>query len=207
MRNLLAAATVAALSTVGAASAAVIDFTANSTPNSGTIAGGVSYALTTAPTAPVRNTGDAPGPIGALLGQNDGVGVGAGNDEISFPGESATLTFSSAVTISALYFLDLFRNPTGSPDAEVVSVTADGGTASMFVAQEDFPGTGYGAFTGLSLTGTVFVFAPMQTNDGVGRPDFALGGLDVAPVPLPAGVLLLGTALAGFGMARRRARA
>lgn len=212
MRTILAAAAVAALSTAGAASAATIDFTDNDSYTfstggaSGSIAGGVTYTLTPTGGDLTRVATGAPGmTFPPLMGENDGIGIG--DDEVTSPNEALTLTFSSAVTINSLYFLDLFQNPNAMQFNERVFVAADGGVANAFDAQVAFPDAfGYGAFTGLSLTGTTFVFTAGSENDGVANPDFALAGLDVAPVPLPAGVWLLGAALGGFGVMRRRAR-
>ena len=65
-------------------------------------------------------------------------------------------------------------------------------------------GAGF-AFNGdFRITGTQFTFTIGDSNDGVGLADGALAGVNVAAVPLPAGMLLLGTALGGFSFARRR---
>jgi hypothetical protein len=45
----------------------------------------------------------------------------------------------------------------------------------------------------------VFTFTAENSNDLEGDPDFALAGLEIAPIPLPAGTLPLGTAILGLG--------
>lgn len=209
---LLGTAVSAGLLAAGAASAATIDFTDNGsyTFSQAAISGsanGIGYTLTPTPSNGklTRVSSDAPGAgrFAPLVGDNDGIGID--DDEVSAPLQALTLTFNSAVKITALYFLDLFQNP-DNQNSESVIVTA-GGMTSTYAAQVPFQDMfGYGAFTGLSLTGTSFLFTPSNGNDGQENPDFSLAGLDVAPVPLPAGIWLLGGALGGFGAMRRRAR-
>ena len=193
------------------ASAATIDFTDNSIYSARSAAtatgsaAGYGFTVTGSRNALTFTESDAPGPVGALLGQNDGIGLG--DDEIGGR-EYVTVTFDRTVRISGLYFLDLFRSQSG--DAETAAVyagtpPAEGGFLGLFSGTEIYAsnGNGYGAFD-VNLTGTVFSFDVGTGNDGVGIGDFSLAGLEVVPVPLPAGALLLGTALLGFGLRRRR---
>lgn len=202
MKNLtkLAGTTaVALLAGAVSASAALIDFTDNDTGFDGAIGNGITWVLTGTPLPP--NTDEVGGgrPLGGLAWENDGVGIG--NDEVTEGAQFLTLTFSESVTLSGALYLDLF---TGGPgESAIISV----GSTPGGVANETFatPGAigGFAETGELSLTGTSFTFfAGSGFDDGDG--DFALAGVNIAPVPLPAGVLLMGTALGGLGLARRR---
>lgn len=172
---------------------------------------GVSYKMTPTPSeGPLTRA--KPGPLGiaTLVGDNDGIGIV--DDEVTAANELLLLTFTNTVSLTGLYFLDLFKSASVTSQAsEHVFVSVDGGAAIQFGATEAFSNTGfgYGEFLGQSLTGQKFLFTAggnnPGNNDSVGNPDFALARLDVAPVPLPAGVLLLGGALGGLGFMRRRA--
>lgn len=204
-----------------AGSAALLDFTDESMATgtydvqgtasaSGTLANGITWELL--PTPASWELTYAPAPAGdpaPLAGDNDGVGVqapGTINDEITAPLEMLTLTFSEKVILSGLFFLDLFTD--GASEAEFAIVNVDGGSDRTFEAYETFVvgGLGFGEFS-TKLVGTSFVFSVGNTNDDVASPDYALAGVDVAPIPLPAGLLLMGTALAGLGVARRTKKA
>ena len=149
--------------------------------------------------------------MSSLAGDNDGFGVM--NDEISAPGnnpnkipQTVTITFNKKVKLRSAYYLDLFLNSTGT-DSEFANILVDGVASGVPVFGAVVPtseGVGLGEQTGLSLNGYSFTFFASPSNDGVGQPDFALAGLEISAVPLPAGFLLLGTALGGLGVARRR---
>lgn len=199
LTKLTGTAAVALLAGSVAASAALIDFTDNSTGFSGAIGNGITWELTGTPLPP--NTDEVGGgrPLGGLAWENDGVGIG--NDEVTQGTQSLTLTFSEEVTMTSALYLDLFA--IADHESAIISV----GSAPGAVADETFATAGsVGGFatTGsLSLTGTSFTFfAGSGFDDGDG--DFALAGVNIAPVPLPAGILLMGTALGGLGLARRR---
>jgi hypothetical protein len=186
-----------------ASSATLIDFT-DSTVGVGP---GPNWVLTGDPVAP--NTNEAgPGPVGVLVGDNDGVGVI--DDEITFGKESVTLTFDREVRLTAAYFLDLFIAADKSTK-EIANITVGdivGLSDASLVATAELgvPGKkiGYGELLGVNLRGSQFTFWASETNDMEGRPDFALAAVEISPVPLPAGALLLLTGLAGLGIARRR---
>ena len=204
---------------LSASAAGLLDFTDNTAYDvqgtalaSGTLSNGVTWELTPTPAdwdLTYVSNGAPNGATPPLTGDNDGVGVSDPtsanvNDEITAPNEMITLTFSRAVKITSLYFLDLFIADDNS-STEFAEVSVDGGAGHLFEATEVFVqgGFGFGSF-GSNLVGEVFVFAAGATNDNVGQPDYALAGVNLAPVPLPAGILLMGTALAGLGVARRR---
>lgn len=204
------------------ASAALLDFTdpANFTP-SGTILGGVSYNIEVV--VPGDDEGEltyndgndgngdiGPGPLlipplnKTLNGTGDGLGIN--DDEVS-PEQALIVTFGEPLFIDAIYLLDFFVVP---GDTERASISANGSIVAEFVADDDqFPSAGLGAF----VAGTDYdrFFTSQLTipagpgNDGRGVGDFSLAALEVSQVPLPAGALLLGTALLGLAVVRRRA--
>jgi hypothetical protein len=204
----LALAGVLAFAGVTSASAALLDFTDSSVGFPAGSIGGVTYTVTGVPIAPKLTVG-APGPIDVLAGETDGIGIR--NDEITFPGEYVVIEFSKAVTIRAAYFLDLFfKAGSGGVliDSEQANITVGAvpGAIDAFLVAQTADNIGFGALTGLSLKGTTFTFfAGPGQDDSSG--DFALAALDVAPIPLPAGALLIGTAFGAFGLLRRRKRA
>ena len=206
MTNFLKTTAIAAgvLVAASAANASIIDFTDSSSYSNGSItltgastmtgaaAGG--WSGVAAPGA-INLSETGPGPVGVLDGDNDGLGIG--DDELTFPGESFTITFNNVVTIVGLYFLDHFA-------PEQVHLEIDGGAHNFtLLSFETFPGIGYSEFDGLAMTGTEFTFTVGSPNE-IAEPDYALAAIDLAPIPLPAGILLLGGALAGLGLARRR---
>ena len=221
------AATVAMGSTV-AAQAALVDFTNPSTYTlSGTTGSGTSVDGTLGFTLSSMGGGNITNNevadyeadrVSPLSGQVDGLGIESpnSNDEITYPLEALTVTFDRAVTISRLYFLDLFGVRPGvaeDEDDESAVVTTDGGMSEEFFAQTlNQDGTvGFGDFM-TNLTGTSFTFTAGLQNDAFAFPDFALAGFEVtevpvSPVPVPAGILLLGGALGGLGLARRKNKA
>lgn len=178
------------------AQAALIDFTDPTTYSvvGDTITGaGFDQAMAMGGDFNISEAG--PGAIGPLAGTVDGLGIG--DDEISFPGEAMSISFETAVTLTAIYLLDFFAG-------EQVFIS-NGTATTMFVASAN---DGIGFFTGsLGLTGTVFTFAAGEPDDNVtGVSDFALAGVEIAPIPLPAaaGLLLAGLAMGGFVARRRR---
>jgi hypothetical protein len=203
----LAAAAVAATA-IGAfsASAAIVDFTASAS-TSGTVAG-ANWTLASNGGPLTFVDVDAPGPLGPLAGLNDGVGVG--NDEITIGSEFVTVTFDRKVRLITYFVLDLFDD--GPPVTDNESAILYAGASPMpgsfvaeLIASEPFAigGFGFGQL-GVDVVGTTFTFAAGNGNDGVGSADFALAGLEIAAIPVPASGLLIGTALLGLGLARRR---
>lgn len=166
---------------------------------------GVNYIITPDPAGQLTFAETATGttcaasPLACIF---DGLGVS--DDEISAnPPQSITIAFDQEVTLTNLYFLDLFIAANHS-NTEQAFVSVDAGPALSYDAQEVFNGSnsGLGSFI-VSLTGSSFTFF-VNGNDNVGVGDFALAGIELAPIPLPAGLLLLGGALGALGVARRR---
>lgn len=194
-----------------AARASVIDltdptsFTAGSTSATGSV-DGTAWTLTPAPGESVLTytAFDATATPGAPLAfETDGVGIT--DDEVAWPLESLTMTFSEAVAVSGLFVLDLFGD-------ESLSVYGDGDVLlGVFTATAPF-GDAMGGYNFFSFAAEVMTqtlrFVPGAPNDGVGNPDFALAGVQIgsapSPVPVPAAGLMLLGALGGLGLARRR---
>lgn len=214
MKKLLKLSTAALLASAVSASAAIIDFTEGAPPQTGPFAGsvgGVTWTLEGEPNQVITpNVGPAPGAatFNGLAGDNDGVGIGS--NEIRNGPAFAVLTFSEEVKLVGTFFLNLFRSAE-SDDFEQVYITVDSNTPGsidhIVEAEETFEENfGFKQDT-TALKGTVFTFFAAPTNDDVGRPDFSLAAVELAPVPLPAGLLLMGTALGGLGLMRRRKKA
>jgi hypothetical protein len=212
------------------ANAAVIDFTALGTFTGATYADasgasgvidGVTWTLIPNPT-PIRY--NLPKGNGLLTGADkgydgiakpgselafEGDGIGIKDDEVTLQkDEYLTLTFSKAVKIKSLHFLDLFYSRLGT---EQVDVSGDL-TALISSDQLLEPGTG-GAIGGykkqtFANSGPVFsiTFRPTGTTKEAddGSADFSLAAVEIAAVPVPAGGILLLTALGGLAAMRRR---
>lgn len=206
MGAIAAAATIAAVP----ASAALLDFTdpaagvlVDASTYTGTISG-LGFTVTSNPAGlNLDQSFDGTGSISPLAGVNDGFGIG--DDEATTGGDPfqvVTITFEDVVTITTAYFLDVFSANDGESARILVGSTATDET--VFTAEA--PGVvGNGGFTSVSgtFTGTTFSFFAGPGQDD-GSADISLAALEVNVVPLPAGLLLLGTALGGLGIARRR---
>ena len=195
------------------ASAAVIDFTDSSiyTSQTGGSATGTvdGVGFTIAPTGGALTFAAGPGPVGGLVGDNDGIGIG--DDEID-GSEYLTIVFDRSVRLTGVSFLDLFRSAANATDAEQAVVydgvpPATGNFVATFEATETYApgGTGFGSFA-VNARGDTFTFDVGTGNDDKGVGDFSVAGLTVqlAAIPLPASALLLGGALGGLVLLRRR---
>ncbi|GFE52499.1 hypothetical protein So717_42520 [Roseobacter cerasinus] len=218
------AAGVTAASTMGA-SAALLDFTAGPDAT-GQFSDGDGGFITWEVTAtggtlntntPIDAELPLPAPGGVLALENDGVGV---DDDEATAQDDQTLivTFSEAILLTGLHFLDLFIGPQGG--TESVSVFANGGinlTAGDPVEASDdigvAPDNGYAfrSFSDIEITSLTFIPGD-ATDDTTG--DFALAAIEyelvddqMDPVPLPAGGFLLLGALGALSVARRRKKA
>ena len=203
------AAAALALGMASGANAALVDFTSltqwpdsSATPN----VAGATVSVSATGGLITQNLDGAPGPIGPLAGETDGFGVN--NDEITFPAQSITVTFSRAVRVTALYFLDLFIARDNSDEEEAVA-TFSGGEVVSTIATATVPGFGFGSndLGPKGIITTSITFTAASTNDNIGNPDFALAGIEAAVVPLPAAGWLFLSALGGMGLLARRRNA
>lgn len=212
--TLLFAAIVTTAGAMGA-SATTIDFTDNGsytfTPTAATgSTDGIGWTLDSNPSTSLLTNSEAYNgiskPVTPLALENDGIGVILKatdvDDEVTFPKESLTMTFDEEVGVTGFYFLDLFGRETVTIYADGNLVTPVTTVTSPWGPRNNSKG-GY-VYYAFDTTVTSLTFVPGSNNDNRGKPDFALAGIDLAAVPVPAAGLLLLTALGGLGLARRR---
>lgn len=219
IRNAFYGLAASALMATGA-SATVIDFTAAGVGLSGSLGGGVTWTMTGDPEAP--NNDQAFDGVTPFNGQTftlafDTDGFGISDDEIAAePPQNIILSFWKdnlpyEVNILGFAFLDLFE--LDGEDGESGILTVDSGASAgaqvelRFNPLNGVPKGGYAEKTGLDLFATKITFTVGRINDNRGVADGALAALQIAPIPLPAGGLLLLTALGGVAALRRRRKA
>jgi hypothetical protein len=211
-----------AMLTVGAG-AATIDFTNASTGKTGTV-GSVTWTMSSNIGTPNNSQlfdGQGSNLTGTGLAlQRDGYGVRSSidnsrkDDEItSMRGgmEAITLTFSKAVSVTAVSFLDLYLTYSGGIGEVGYAMFDDGTTVSAggtdIANSHGSLRAGYASAAFAAVKTTTIRFFIGLSNDQQGLADGALASVDVAPVPVPgAGLLLLG-GLGGLAIVRRRRRA
>lgn len=204
-------------SAIAPASALIVDFTDSGAYGPGNSAAELSETY-----------GLADGPVTVSLLPNDGSlsftafdgnasvnsnlafdydGIGIGDDEITNNNgaqEAVTVNFSRTVKILGFYFLDLYA-AVGIADAEVAEVYRDGALVGLFTADLLFQQLGgYKHAIINPILADSLVFRAATGNDNVGLADYALAGIDIAPVPIPAALPLFLTGLAGLGYLGRR---
>jgi len=207
-RSLLGAT--ALVCAAGTAQAAFLDFTDSSAFGNADLSegvAGVTFTLSSMPVGPnfddmVNDSSASYCGSTPLACDNDGVGIN--DDEITNPSEYLIVTASRAVKITKVHVFDFFTGPTESEEV-LIDVGADGSNEVAFSAGATDV-NGYQMEAVMSGFGTLFKFTAGPGNDGAGGPDYALAAIEfeVAPIPLPAGILLLGGGLAALGASRRR---
>ncbi len=202
---------------VSSANAVVIDFTRaslgdiNTTPSG--VDGGIGWTLSVVSGTNLNNSQlDAGSTCGSSLGlacQRDGIGID--DDEISVfasggPAQVLKLQFDKAVNVSQLMFLDLFA--IAGETIEQASVGTDGATYPFtFVGTEGAGTSGALLVDVLGLTNiTALYFTAVLPNLDDNTNDYALAGVNVSAVPLPASLPLFASGLGVLGYARWRKR-
>jgi hypothetical protein len=183
------------------AQAALLDLTDSSTTPSGFI-DGVGYTLSSN-IGTLNSNENYDGTLSTgcsfLACEKDGIGIS--NDEVDAK-EILTLTFDSKVKVSALYFLDVYTSSIGT---EKVVISFDGieyGTAVF--GTEYHPEGGFASLDGLYIMTQVIDFtAPLGFNDDKNN-DFALAGVEVSSIPVPAAAFLFVPAMLGMIGLRRK---
>jgi len=137
----------------------------------------------------------------ALACELDGLGVR--DDEISGgTQESIRIDFGAAVTLDAIYFLDLFSQANGNGQEKAL-VSYDGGSMEFFSDANETP-TGDSGYLFMALlprittTWLSFMAPDYNPGDGLGRNDYSVAA--ISAVPLPAALPLYGAGLAVMGL-------
>ena len=217
MKTFIAAGALAL--TAAAADAATIDFTDRSVWSSAastTTVLGSTVSLSSsggvinfAQNFDGARTGVCLGFGGTLACGSDGLGVG--DDEISQTQtltESVTVAFSNALRVVSVSFLDLFLAGDGS-DLESAEIYFNNDISTLIsLPALQATGNNRPGFASYSLSDmivTSITFRSALSNDNLGRADYALASIEVAPVPLPAAAWMLLAGLGGLVALRRRA--
>jgi hypothetical protein len=226
-RSLCAVVAVAGLATVAApAHAVTVDMTAsgwtgiNTNTATNTFGGiGVTAAGTNIFNGTIRQTpydGPAPGSMtgicqaggGSLSCARDGFGVGVldNTDEITggIVNDVLTVTFDQLVNVSKIHFFDLFLESI----TEQAKVEFFDGSNALLATNLVNAVNATGVLNGynhlaLALTDVKSI---RFTATGSLLNDYALAGIDVTPVPIPAALPLFATGVAAVAWAGRRKR-
>lgn len=155
-----------------------------------------------------------------LVCQSDGVGIG--DDEITRSrNESITMTFSQAIDLVEIYFLDLFKkNAQSVADGDIETAVTElwtrdgnGGFTQQAILMTDavtHNGIGFAAETLANLTRVDRLVFRAGNGADDSSSDFALAGLQFVPssdfnaVPVPGALPLFLAGGMGFAALRRR---
>ncbi|SEA63958.1 VPLPA-CTERM sorting domain-containing protein [Rubrimonas cliftonensis] len=198
-----------------AASTATIDFTDRTVwPDGFATTSVFGSTVSLQPEARINSVQDYDGfagETGGLAEVTDGFGIR--DDELtapSTPPEFITVNFDGPLFVTGFHFLDLYQSPT-TDDLESAIVTFDdGGVIELFAVQDNEGAAGNGGYAFHAIDRRLvssLTFTVGAGNDGFGKSDYAVAGIDVEPVPLPAAAWMLLTGLAGAGYIVRRRRA
>ena len=213
-----------AVGSMGAASAAILDFTdlgvyGSTGPVATGSIGSVGWTLSATGGALRVNTNpDAtdPAAIAALALETDGVGVGTGDDEVTNNSETLVLQFARAIKVNAVHVLDLFfsTDPVGNEQALAYNVDNNELIVTVDAGNDIAASTGGYAVKSFAdyAVKTIRFEAGGTADFPTGTFDFALAAIEYKstdgqepdPVPLPAGGLLLLGGLGGLSLLRRR---
>lgn len=122
-------------------------------------------------------------------------------------GETVEFSFGTLFTSPGTVVEVTFGNPANHPESAniFVGLASD---ANSFVAINENPILNSGAQNGFSFTFAGGPFDTLRivdtTTTSASTGGFDIDSIQVAAIPLPAGMLLLGSALAGLGALRRR---
>ncbi len=210
LKTMLAVLAASAVVMAGAAHAVLVDFTDDGTSITTDTIGGITYNLAGAPGAPNNaQSHDGSTCMIPLACEQDGLGIG--DDEITYGGETLTVDFDGDnVILTKLWFLDLFKANANDPDPETARVTFFGPDAGVmdFVALESIGGGNSGFLMSgvLNLVISGFQIELLSFNDDAGAADAAFAAFEVREVPIPGAAVLMLCGLAGFGFASRKKR-
>jgi hypothetical protein len=134
-------------------------------------------------------------------------GIGIDDDEVGEDGgsviETLTLTFDSAVYVSGVHFIDLYK-VNGTEQATVI---IDGNAPFTVDATQGAGEGGYANYAISQVLATTIVFTAEATADlqDDANNNYALGGVNVSAVPVPAAAWLFASGVLGLvGFSTRR---
>ena len=157
---------------------------------------------------------------GSLACAQDGFGVG--DDEVTQPDQSITVSWAVPASIVEIYLLDLFTNNPATNDpfwTEQADITINGVTGSFFATATGGDRVGALVVTAADLIAqgldvdliTSITFSAPDLGAACGATqncnDFSVAGVKGVPIPLPGAVWLFGSgllAMLGVGYTRRR---
>jgi len=140
-------------------------------------------------------------------GGNDGYGVynggGYENDEVELP-EILLIRFSDTVVAQNFYLTDFFieLGTLGTSYSEVGLYRINGGSWNSFTA-DTFLGNGT-FILGLNTAIDSIAFTALGDIAGLRDHEFSVAGAEIAAVPVPSALLLLGSGVLGLAAFRRR---
>ncbi|MHA7829036.1 MAG: VPLPA-CTERM sorting domain-containing protein [Roseovarius sp.] len=156
--------------------------------------------------------------LGPLACKNDGFGIGDDEIDADRSVESAKVSFDNGpTTVTGIHFFDMFTTNSGSELArfELFDIAGTTLLKDELRAFDPSDGSGYAyADFGVGIDSVSYIEfwarsetrSPCTTDSCTddANNNFAVAGIDVGVVPLPAGAPLLLTGIAGMALLRRR---